>query len=39
MAGEIYNQEMLVEKINAKSDEELVMALYERERKNFISKL
>jgi asparagine synthase (glutamine-hydrolysing) len=39
MAGEIYNQEMLAENINAKSDEELVMTLYEEERENFISKL
>jgi asparagine synthase (glutamine-hydrolysing) len=39
MAGEIYNQEMLAVNMDAKSDEELVMALYEQERENFISKL
>ncbi|MBE9475348.1 MAG: hypothetical protein IMY85_10700 [Chloroflexi bacterium] len=39
MAGEIYNKETLAENINGNSDEELVMALYEQEKENFISKL
>ncbi len=39
MAGEIYNQEMLAVNMDVKSDEELLMALYEQERENFVSKL
>ena len=39
MAGEIYNREMLAENTNSKSDEELLMALYEQERESFIPKL
>jgi len=39
MAGEIYNREDLTDGFDNLSDEQFIMALYEREGKDFISKL